>query len=115
MKREPPAPSDPDEADETAAARGDVGPLRFVVEGEARRVLSEAQIAPDPARIADGWERRFIIEGARADEMVQLYESLGYDVAADPIAPEDVSGDCEDCALVMRLRFVMLYTRKRRG
>lgn len=114
MKREPPGPRAPDapEPGDRPAGGPDVGPLRFVVEGEARRVLSEAQIAPDPARLAAGWERRFIIESARAGEMVALYESLGYEVVADPIKAEDVSGDCEDCQLVIRLGFVMLYTRR---
>jgi len=33
--------------------------LSGVVQGEAHRMLSEAQLAPDPARLADGWERRW--------------------------------------------------------
>jgi hypothetical protein len=102
-EEEPAAPGAPKEA----------GPLRFVVEGEARRVLSEAQIQADPARLAAGWERRFIADGARCEEMVRLYEELGYEVAADPILPEHAGVDCEDCQLVIRLRFRMIYTRGR--
>lgn len=105
---------DPDR-DKSPADGKDVEPLGFVVAGEARRVLSEAQIAADPARTAQGWERRFIADGARAEEMMQLYRELGYEVVADPIQPEHIGGDCEDCQLVMRLQFKMIYTRRKRG
>ena len=90
------------------------GPLRLIVEGEARRVLSDAQIEADPARIADGWERRFIADGPRAEEMMRLYEELGYEVAADPIRVEQIGGDCEDCQLLIRLQFKLIYTRRAR-
>ncbi len=91
----------------------DVGPLRFVVEGEARRVLSDAQIQADPARLAAGWQRRFIADGARCEEMMRLYEELGYEVVADSIQPEHVGADCEDCRIVILLQFKMIYTRRK--
>ena len=97
------------------SGEGQVVPLGFIVAGEARRVLSDAQIHADPARVADGWERRFIADGPRVEEMIQLYRELGYEVVADPIEPEHLGGDCEDCQLVIRLRFRMIYTRKNRG
>ena len=53
-------------------------PLSLLVETEARRVLSESQLRPDPARVAEGWERRFIADSTRAEEAIQLYESLGF-------------------------------------
>jgi len=96
-------------------SRRDVEPLGFIVAGEARRVLSDAQIAADPARVAAGWERRFIADGPRAEEMIQLYEQLGYEVVADPIRPEHIGGECEDCQVVIRLQFKMIYTRRRSG
>lgn len=102
-KRGEPGPPDPS------------GPLSFLVEGEARRVLSEAQLRPDPARIADGWERRFIADGARAQEMAALYESLGFEVAADPIRPDEMGEDCEDCQLLALMKFRTIYTRRKRG
>jgi len=40
-----------------------VAPLSHLVHQEAQRLLSEAQLSPDPARVADGWERRFIADG----------------------------------------------------
>ena len=89
-------------------------PLGFIVAGEARRMLSDAQIAADPERVAAGWVRRFIASGPRAQEMIQLYRELGFEVAADPIRSEQITGDCGDCELLMRLEFVMIYTRIRR-
>ena len=86
-------------------------PLRVVVEGEARRVLSDAQITADPERIAQGWERRVIADEVRAAEMVQLYRELGYETVVDPIRPVDVDKDCGDCRLVAQLRLKMIYTR----
>jgi hypothetical protein len=87
--------------------------LQSLVQSEARRSLSASQIEADPARLAEGWSRRFIIEGARAGEMIRLYEELGYEVCADPIRGETVSNDCVDCRLVMMLDFKMIYTRRR--
>ncbi len=87
--------------------------LQYIVQSEARRALSASQIEADPVRLAEGWSRRFIIEGARVEEMIRLYEGLGYEVCADPIRGETVSNDCVDCQLVMALDFKMIYTRRR--
>jgi hypothetical protein len=90
----------------------EVRQLGFLVEAEARRALSEAQLEGDPRRIADGWERRFIADRPRAEEAIELYAGMGYEVCADPIMPEELADDCEDCLLVARLRFVTIYTRR---
>jgi hypothetical protein len=87
-------------------------PLSGMVEGEAKRVLSEAQLEPDPARLAAGWERRFMTDARRTEEVVALYEQLGYEVAADPIRPEELGDDREDCHLALP-QFRTSYTRKR--
>lgn len=87
--------------------------LALVVEQEARRVLTESALEGDPKRLADGWERRFIADGERAKEAIELYEQLGYDVCADSLRPEDMANDCEDCKLLMLLQFKTIYTRRR--
>ena len=86
--------------------------LGSIVEIEARRAAEEAQIEPDPARVAAGWTRRFATDAKRAAEAVELYRELGYEACADPVRQEDVKGDCEDCKLLMLLQFKMVYTRK---
>ena len=88
-----------------------VDALSHLVQAEAHRVLSQAQIAPDPARAAGGWERRFVADAERAAEAVRLYEELGYEVCADPLRPDDLTGECEDCRLLMLLQFKTIHTR----
>ena len=87
--------------------------LGSVVRGEALRADAESRIRPDPARIAVGWERRFVIEKARAADLVELYERAGFEVATDPVPPELVADECTDCRVVGQLQFVQIYTRRR--
>lgn len=98
----------------TGKGRDAIKPLSMLVEREARRVLSEAQLEPDPARIAAGWERRFITDATRSDEMMELYRELGYEVCADPVRPEELLDDCQGCAVVAESQFVTIYTRDKR-
>ena len=76
-------------------------------------MFSEEALEGDPALLAQGWERRFMADGERAKEAVELYEELGYEVRAEPVRREDVADDCEDCQLLMLLKFQTIYTRKR--
>ena len=86
----------------------------MIVEGEAKRALSEGQICPDPELIADGWERRFVADARRAEEAMELYEQLGFEVRAEPAQAEELADDCEDCQLLLMFQFKTVYTRKRR-
>ena len=70
-----------------------------------------APVVPDPERLARGWERRFVVEGARVEEMLRLYRELGFQAEADPLRPADVDQACADCRLVAALRFQVIYTR----
>ncbi len=86
--------------------------LLRLVKQEEHRVLSTAALTCDPARVAAGWERRFIADGPRAVEAVALYESLGFEVAADPLSGLELPPDCTDCQLATLLAFKTIYTRK---
>lgn len=86
--------------------------LGFVVQQEAHRVLSEAQLEPDPELVVAGWERRFTADGRRAREMVTLYSELGYEVHLEPVKADDFEDECEQCTLLALLEFVTIYTRK---
>ncbi len=68
---------------------------------------------PDPRLVAEGWERRFMVDKRRVAEFTDLYSALGYEVRAEPIRPDEVGPECSDCTLVMYQIFVTLYTRKR--
>ena len=77
--------------------------------------------APDATstaeRLAAGWEFRFVAEGTRADEMVELYRQLGFEVSADPVRSEAVGAaeaDCAACRAVAVGRFTAIYTRRKR-
>jgi len=95
-------------------AEGDVTwPLSRMVEEEARRVLSEAELTADPALVAEGWERRFVTDGRRATEVIDLYEELGYEVRAEPVREEELENECEDCQLIVLMQFKTIYTRKK--
>jgi hypothetical protein len=86
--------------------------LGYLLRAEAHRWAMEAAAAPDPVRLAAGWERRFIAAGSRVDETLDLYRELGYEVVADPVLPSDLAGECSDCAVVAALSFRMIYTRR---
>ena len=75
-------------------------------------MLSEAQLEPDPQLLAEGWERRFIADVRRGEEMMKLYRDLGFEVRAEPVKPEEVGDECADCQL-LALQFRTIYTRKR--
>jgi hypothetical protein len=78
-----------------------------------RALPAETRLQADPARVAEGWEPRFVIEGARVADLVRLYESLGFEVIAEPVRAEEAMDDCTDCRLVALLDFRMIYTRAR--
>jgi len=99
----------------SGARRPDRASLDSLVAAEAKRIVSEAQIHADPDRIAAGWERRFVADASRVEEMTNLYRKLGFEVVADPILPQLFEGDCEDCQLLVYLQFRMIYTRKRQA
>lgn len=88
-------------------------PLASIVRGEALRAESEERIQPDPARVAAGWERRFVIERARVADLASLYEASGFEVAVDAVAPELLQDECSDCKLVVRLDYVQVYVRRK--
>ena len=87
--------------------------IASLVREEALRAEAQAQVRPDPARLDQGWVRRFVIEARRAEEYVRLYESIGYDVVADPVRREQVDDRCDDCRVVLLLDYRTIYTRSK--
>jgi hypothetical protein len=93
--------------------RDAVRPLSMLVQQEARRVLTDAQLQPDPARVAAGWQRRFITDATRSAEILELYRELGYEVCADPVKAQELLDDCQGCRVVVESQFVTIYTRRK--
>jgi len=97
-------PEDPERGPEDEATTDEVP------DGEEIDVL-RGRVAPDPARIADGWTPRFVVGPDRLEEVLRLYRELGFEAVADPIRPPDMEDDCRDCRLLVQLRFRYVYTR----
>jgi hypothetical protein len=68
---------------------------------------------PSPA--PDGWERRFIADPQRAQEVLELYRQAGFEVRAEPAIPDDLREECESCWLVKAGFFRVIYTRRPGG
>lgn len=67
---------------------------------------------PDPALIAEGWERRFIADAKRAQDAVEMYEELGHEVRIEPITLEELKEECHGCLLILK-QLKAIYTRKK--
>jgi hypothetical protein len=80
----------------------------------SQRFFSDSQLAPDPALVAEGWERRFTADSERAAEVIELYSSLGYEVRSEPIRSEEVHDDCTDCHSHVVSKFRTVYTRRKK-
>jgi hypothetical protein len=89
--------------------------IESLFDGSGQRFLSDAQLQPDASLIAQGWERRFTANEQRAKEATELYSQLGYEVRAEPVLPEELPNDCQDCKTVVSFYFQTIYTRKRTG
>lgn len=74
--------------------------------------LPDFERPPNPRLVAQGWDRRFMADGQRLSEYVELYTSLGYEVHTEKVQPEELGPDCTDCRLLVCRQFVTVYTRK---
>ncbi len=72
------------------------------------------EIPGDPALLAAGWQRRTMTDPSRANELVELYTSLGFEVKIQDLAKEDFGSGCETCAESACKSYVLLYTRRPR-
>jgi len=68
----------------------------------------------DAALIAEGWERRFTADPARAKEAMELYLQVGYEVRAEPVRASGLRDECGGCHEIA-LQLQTIYTRKKPG
>ena len=59
----------------------------------------------------EGWERRSIVDEPRVRELVDLYESLGFETHIEPVRPEEMVGECTECFETDCKRYKEIYTR----
>lgn len=69
-------------------------------------------VRSDEALLADGWERRFVTDAARLDEVIELYRSTGYEVRAEKLSRTDFGDGCGECARTACQSYVLIYTRR---
>lgn len=82
------------------------------VEARAPR-LPDFERPGDSGLLDEGWQRRFMADLERLGEYVELYTSLGHEVRAQKVQPDEVGQECADCRLIICRQFVTIYTRKR--
>lgn len=61
---------------------------------------------------SEGWKRQSVIDEPRLSELVELYESLSYEVLLVPFDPGDEPSECHVC-LEDAGRYKVIYTRKK--
>jgi hypothetical protein len=74
--------------------------------------LGAAMFRPDASLLQEGWEYRFVASGQRLQEAQELYSELGFDVRSESIPPEAFPEGCEECQLILMLKFKAIYTRR---
>ena len=66
----------------------------------------------DPSLLRKGWQRRFMADGGRLNEYVDLYQTLGFEVHTEPVTQAELGEECGDCRLMICRLFVTVYTRR---
>jgi hypothetical protein len=72
---------------------------------------ASAAAAQDAALVRDGWTRRSVAEPPRLDEILALYQTLGFDVHLEPMAADALGPCCDQCAPALVAARVV-YTRR---
>ena len=62
----------------------------------------------------EGWVKRTTIDEPRLSEIVEEYESLGFDVHLEPVKVEDIDEECRRCYQNQIDKIRTVYVRKRK-
>ncbi len=62
----------------------------------------------------EGWIKRTTIDEPRLSEIVEEYESLGFDVHLEPVKVEDLDEECRRCYQNQIDKIRTVYVRKRK-
>lgn len=60
---------------------------------------------------SQGWSKRFISEGERLKEAVEIYESLGFEVHLEPVIAGETEEECDLCFETEAKTCYTIYTR----
>lgn len=83
-----------------------------MMQNEGLAALVRPRTHSERELLAQGWTRRFVGGPPRLQEMIALYESLGFEVWLEPQELDEFRDECEDCLLALAL-FRVVYTRRR--
>ena len=71
--------------------------------------------------IKEGWTKRFVANGPRLNEAVELYRSMGHEVLLEPLplvdcdSADEESQECMACFKGFEDQYKIIYTRPKRG
>jgi len=60
---------------------------------------------------SQGWSRRFISEGERLKEAVEMYESIGFEVHLEVVRAGELEEECDLCFETEAKTYYTIYTR----
>jgi hypothetical protein len=66
--------------------------------------------------LASGWVRRTITDDQRLTELVELYESLEFEVHIEPLTPENLKAigeECDSCYIDNWDKYKIIFTRQK--
>ena len=67
----------------------------------------------DETLVAQGWQRRYIADPRRAQDAVEFYDELGFEVRLEPVDTDLLSEACGGCKVLFQ-NFKAIYTRKKK-
>ena len=78
------------------------GRMPLPAESKSNRAALEAQ----------GWQRQFTTDQTRLEEMVDFYQSLGYEVLVEPACDELPLPECQSCYEKFCDKYKTIYVRR---
>jgi hypothetical protein len=58
------------------------------------------------------WEKRNLTDEFRILDMIELYESMGYEVKVEDYSADNCSVECNSCLVETPEKFKVVYTRR---
>jgi len=61
------------------------------------------------------WVKRNVADEPRLSELVEMYESLGFEVETREFNPADFPEKCNECLTAFPEKYKVIFTRKKRN
>ena len=73
----------------------------------------EKPLTRDERLAREGWTKKFTCDASRVEEFMETYESIGFEVRAEPVSEDDPDLTCQVCYSGNRKNYKTIYTRPR--